>query len=136
MEIPEQRVSTTLPPARAAAQQARRFVGETLRSWHIGAGPVDVACQLATELVTNAVLHAGSDVELALEGWDQRVRVEVIDASEVIPEPRQAPPALGTTGRGLALVKGMSSTWGVTPREPGKSVWFELSTAESAPAES
>ncbi|HVF19438.1 MAG TPA: ATP-binding protein [Mycobacteriales bacterium] len=128
MDVPPQRVHTTLPSARASARDARRFVSETLRAWHVPDDPVDTACLLATELVTNAVLHAGSDVELLLEGSADTVRIEVVDSSAEVPEPRAVSSLLGTTGRGLNLVKGLSTTWGVTPHNQGKSVWFELST--------
>ncbi len=129
MDIPEQRVHTTLPAARVSAAHARRFVSDTLRSWSVPADSLDTACLLTTELVTNAVLHAGTDVALDVESWDHLLRIEVTDASAAMPKPRSDDPHLGTTGRGLALVKRLSSTWGVTPREPGKCVWFELSTA-------
>lgn len=130
MDTPEQQVETTLPAARTSARDARRFIDRTLRAWSVPSEPRDTACLLTTELVTNAVLHAGSPVGLALKGWDHRLRVEVSDRSDTIPTLRAAHTAVGTTGRGLTLVKGFSHKWGVTPHPPGKSVWFELEVGD------
>ena len=66
-------------PVPAAAAAARRFVRDTLRSWELAGewgGPgepaewtqrdalVDDAVLLTSELVTNAVLHAGTPVQV------------------------------------------------------------------------
>lgn len=128
VELHEQRAATTLAPTGASAREARQFVRVTLDSWHVPSEPIDTACLLATELVTNAVLHAGGEVELALLGWNRSVRVEVFDGSPILPRQRRADAPLSTSGRGMALVKALARTWGVSPRTPGKSVWFELST--------
>lgn len=80
-----------------------------------------------SELVTNAVLHAQSDVTLGVQIVDGLLRVEVGDGSPYVPQLRaDSEVALG--GRGVALVDACADRWGVTPRPPeGKTVWFELS---------
>ena len=55
----------TFPPEVASVATARRFVGETLRSW--GVDEVDDAMLLTSELVTNAIVHAGTEVEVVCE---------------------------------------------------------------------
>jgi hypothetical protein len=45
-----------------------------------------------------------------------------------MPKMRQAGPG-ETAGRGLQLVESLSSSWGVTPLEHGKRVWFEVDPA-------
>ena len=58
--------SAAYQPEPAAAAAARRFVRQTLRSWDISARAwdpdrlVDDAVLLTSELVTNAVVHAGT----------------------------------------------------------------------------
>lgn len=68
---------------------------------------------LASELVTNAVVHAGSlvtmDVELEADG---SVLVEVADGSPDHPVLRDAD-LLEESGRGLELVDKLSVEWGV-----------------------
>jgi len=134
VETPAQQAHTTLPSARTTTGVARRFVNDTLRSWLFADDAVDAACLLTTELVTNSVIHAGGNVGVTLSKWDHVVRVEVTDESDVLPKAGPADLHLGLNGRGLVLVQGLASTWGVTPRDAGKSVWFELSTAESSAA--
>lgn len=119
---------TTLLEARASsAGLARRFVYATLLSWQADA-LIDIAQLLTSELVTNAVIHAGTDIELQLEQTSHGIRCEVTDHGGGTPVPREARPEdLG--GRGLHLVETMSQCWGVR-RSPGaKAVWFELATA-------
>lgn len=129
----EHRAQVELPPERTSPAVARRFLADTLHDWHVDDEPVDTACLLATELVTNAVLHAGTPMELVLETTHDTLRVEVVDQAERMPNQRSyRSETLGVTGRGLALVKCLAYTWGVTPREPGKAVWFELPLPRSA----
>ena len=103
---------------------ARRFVVDTLRSWD-SAGHVDVAELLTSELVTNAVLHVGSEVGLVVRLTAGAVRVEVRDASPEPPVPRHYE-VDALTGRGLRLVESMAVAWGFDSNGRGKVVWFEL----------
>ena len=113
-----------LSPLPASAAAARRFVAETLTTWgHDDA--VDTATLLVSELVTNAILHARSDVDLVLTETDGHLRVEVHDASPEAPQVR-AYDATSMTGRGLAMVQSFAARWGVKPLPAGKAVWFEL----------
>jgi anti-sigma regulatory factor (Ser/Thr protein kinase) len=115
---------TDLVAGPTAPSHARRFVREVLAQWGL-AGVSETVILLANELVTNAVLHAGTDITLDVSLSDATVRVEVVDAS-----PRELSPArygaTAQTGRGLTLVQKVASDWGVTPRGSGKAVWFEV----------
>lgn len=117
-------VAVALAASVQAASQARHVVRDLLRQGH-RPDLVDTACLLTSELVTNAVVHAGAAVELVVDLDRARLAVEVIDASEVGPTPREAQP-LDTGGRGLAMVEHLADAWGVTEVVPGKSVWFSL----------
>ncbi|HEX7133547.1 MAG TPA: ATP-binding protein [Iamia sp.] len=117
-------VAVALAASVEAAAQARHVVRDLLRQGH-RPDMVDTACLLTSELVTNAVVHAGAAVELVVDLDRVRLAVEVIDASTDAPLPTEAAP-LDTGGRGLAMVAHLADSWGVTRVVPGKSVWFSL----------
>jgi anti-sigma regulatory factor (Ser/Thr protein kinase) len=91
----------------------------------------DVAELLSSELVTNAVVHAHTAVELLAARDDTGgLRVDVYDrapADHLEPQPRRADP-VAEGGRGLAIVASLATSWGVDEAGNGKSVWFTLST--------
>jgi anti-sigma regulatory factor (Ser/Thr protein kinase) len=123
-------VRADFPPEAASAARARRFVDATLRSW--ACDPLlDIATLLVSELVSNAVLHAGTVIHVVIRMNGELVRVEVHDANARNPI-RKHYSSLATTGRGLLLVERMAHDWGVEHDTDGKHVWFELD--ESAPA--
>lgn len=117
-------VHVALRPVPASAGLARHFVSSTLTGWDLEE-LVDTASLLVSELVTNAILHARSDVTVTVLAERDGVRVEVADDDSGAPTLRHAP-ASATTGRGLALVDACAGAWGVEPHPPGKSVWFDL----------
>ncbi|WP_370949334.1 ATP-binding protein [Amycolatopsis sp. cg5] len=85
---------------------------------------------LATELVTNAFKHAGG--VLAFRMWQPSgravVRLEVDDPRpQLLPELRGERPVLEPGGRGLLLVKALSSAWGVEHALAHKTTWAEIS---------
>lgn len=85
------------------------------------------AAQLAiSEIVTNALVHAGTAMRLRILLADRRLRVELSDGSPRLPSQRD----FGTqaaTGRGLLLVEEVVDRWGAHPTPDGKVVWFEIS---------
>ena len=87
----------------------------------------DAVVLLTSELVTNAILHARTDIGLVVRREAATIRVEVDDHSPQLPVPRNAA-ADALTGRGLTLVDVMSGAWGVEERASGKTVWFEVPT--------
>lgn len=85
----------------------------------------DEVLLLASELVTNAILHGRSEVRVEVACVDFHIRVTVHDENSRRPVMvSQDPDALD--GRGLALVAALSSDWGVDDEAEGKAVWFEL----------
>lgn len=114
-----------LAPTLESADAARRFVEGELRRAGVDEDRLFRVQLLATELVTNAVRHAGSAVELTLTWREHRIRVEARDAS---PE-RPSPPSVDspTRHRGLLLLEDLSDQWGVDVQDGnGKVVWFEV----------
>ena len=85
------------------------------------------AVLLANELVTNAVVHAGTDIRLRLELRGDRLHIAVRDGGPTLLHV-VAPDWQAEGGRGLWLVEQLARTWGVN-RHPdgGKIVWCVLS---------
>ena len=80
---------------------------------------------LTSELVTNAVIHARTPVEIGVVHDGERVLVAVGDRN--LARPEQQPYNIGrASGRGLMIVRKLSESWGVTTYEKGKSVWFTI----------
>jgi len=113
-----------LPPSAESPRAARRFVEGVLEAWGCGA-LVETVTLLVSELVGNAVLHAGSEVELSVRLWADRLRVDVTDRSIQVPR-RRAVADDDLTGRGSGLVEILATAWGVSGLADGKSVWFEI----------
>jgi anti-sigma regulatory factor (Ser/Thr protein kinase) len=92
-------------------------------------GDEDMAL-VVTELVSNAVRHAGGDILLVIEDTGAARRVEVWDTSTV--PPRIQDGSLdGESGRGLMLVNALSQTWGWTASD-GTGPWAKMVFAEMA----
>ena len=86
---------------------------------------VETAELLVSEVVTNALVHAGTPIDLSISVQADGLRVEVGDGSTHLPSPRSYAPTAGT-GRGLMLLEQMVDEWGVSPGARGKTVWFRL----------
>ena len=84
-----------------------------------------------SEVVTNAVLHAGPPIQVLGDLVDTKVRVEVSDGSKAVPVQR-TPERTSPTGRGLHLLDDLASDWGVEITTSGKTVWFEISGESAA----
>lgn len=87
----------------------------------------------ASELVTNAVLHARTRVYVRVAKVGRGVRIEVEDGNPYIPPVDAARPSdllsnLSMTGRGLALVAATCDRWGSESTEAGKVTWAEVGT--------
>ncbi len=104
---------------------ARRFVRDALSQWDLDE-LTNTVTLLVSELVTNAVVHAQSDVEVLVRLTAEAACVEVTDSSESALAPRDAK-IDEDSGRGLALVESMARRWGVRQAPGGgKTVWFEV----------
>ena len=117
-------VEVTLPPSTESPSRARRLVESALASDPTEL--VDVVTLLVSEAVTNAVLHAGTEVRVRIGHDGASVRVEVADASPVASVVRHNSDA-ATTGRGMMLIDQLADNWGQHRSADGKVIWFELS---------
>jgi anti-anti-sigma factor len=145
---PYLRAELSLGPSATAPAAARRFVGATCWQWRLqavgepndplarrwGEELVDRAMLVASELVTNAVVHTKGRLRLRLELVAGRLHLAVADESPRLPgltaDPGD-PDAEG--GRGLVVVDQLASSWGVRrPPEGGKEIWCVLRTLTSS----
>ncbi|ARI54615.1 protein phosphatase [Streptomyces sp. S8] len=151
---------TSLPGIPLAPSAARRFVRAALAEWTGLGVPASVgfsdrladdAVTVTNELVTNAVVHAGTTVDLVLrleeEGGEEPSAALVLEVTDHHParpvsgdEPEAAtgaPPRAETGeptglpdpaeyGRGLQLVATLAESWGITYRTGLKTVWARL----------
>jgi len=108
---------------------ARRFAREVLSSRHCPEAAVEAVLLVLSELVTNAVIHARTEVEVVVVRRPGVVRVEVVDrAREHVRRRDAADDEQG--GRGMALIDALTEAWGVEDRPAGKAVWFEVQLGE------
>jgi anti-sigma regulatory factor (Ser/Thr protein kinase) len=113
-----------------AVREARGFVHECLCDWGLADLSDDLEL-ITSELVTNALIHAGSDVDLRLRAFGDRVRLEVRDSDSDPPVPTaysltDEGSARAEHGRGLYLVDALARTWNTSPSGRGKTVWLEM----------
>ena len=116
----------TFPGDRASAGQARRFVAGVLSDWSLSEEVVERATLCVSELVTNAIIHAGSETTVTVRsdvshllllvhdnGSHNRVRLDEAGPDEI-------------SGRGLSLVEALCTAWNVEQSTDGTVVWCEL----------
>ncbi|MET9482639.1 SpoIIE family protein phosphatase [Streptomyces sp. NPDC006638] len=130
------RAAATFEPVGRSVAIARAFVRDTLQGWGY-TDVVDDAVVLTSELVTNAVVHAGTSADVLCLRTEDGVRVEVADRY-----PEREVPIQGTghafastdseNGRGLLLCAALASRWGVEYTPTYKQVWFQLDLPERA----
>lgn len=104
---------------------ARRFVADVVAD-----APADIQESVAlmvSELATNALVHAASGFEVAVDRSDFAVLVSVSDRGDGGMPHLRAPSSSQPHGRGLRIVDALSEEWGVvTTRDEGKLVWFRV----------
>lgn len=130
VEEPTRRVRRSFAPHPSSVGDARRTVREQLHEAG-RADLVEAAELVVTEIVTNALVHAGTAIGLDSRLHHDGLRVEVSDGSPALPQVRHHGDLAGT-GRGLRLVSSTTDRWGVERHERGKTVWFELSAGVDA----
>jgi anti-sigma regulatory factor (Ser/Thr protein kinase) len=119
-----------LDPVPSSVGIARSFVRDTLSA--VDEDLRDVALLLASELVTNAILHARTPVQVGVLHDGDNVLICVADRRDDTPDlvaqdkSRDRP-----GGRGLALVQDLASQWGTQRFIGGKTVWFVLPSSDA-----
>jgi anti-sigma regulatory factor (Ser/Thr protein kinase) len=116
---------------------ARAFITKVLGEAEPAA---DVAVLLASETVTNAVLHSnsrrpGGTVTVTVLDISGGVRIDVSDAGSPRSSPVVKPDGCISGGHGLYLVQTLADQWGYLRDEFGTTVWFWLLRGRGYPAE-
>ncbi|MEU3279613.1 SpoIIE family protein phosphatase [Streptomyces antibioticus] len=124
------RAAASFEPVGRSVATARAFVRDTLQGWGF-ADIVDDAVVLTSELVTNAVVHAGTHADVLCLRSEDGVRIEVGDRYPEREIPLQGSPATMVSpdregGRGLQLCAAIATRWGVEYTPTRKQVWFQL----------
>ncbi|MFJ7342653.1 SpoIIE family protein phosphatase [Streptomyces sp. NPDC101110] len=114
--------SWDVPPDTAAVAVARRNACRKLAEWGLDACAF-VTELVVSELVTNAIRHAGPPIELRLI-YDRSLICEVSDGSTTAPHMRRAR-TYDEGGRGLLLVAQTCQSWGARHTSDGKVIWAE-----------
>ena len=115
-------------PSRAASVAEARSAA---RAFLAGRRPVldpDATLLVVSELVSNAVVHAGSDmpVQLRIDLGADSVHIEVEDGDPNPPRQRDAGPD-DAAGRGLLIVDNLADRWGWDALQAkGKRVWCDM----------
>lgn len=146
--LPRARAHATLAGSSLAPGAARALLRAALSEWaelglpgteHLTDRLAGDTVVVVSELVTNAVVHAGTDVGLdcRLEPAENTAAL-VVEVSDH--HPSRAPrDGAGETsydtpeyGRGLRLVAALAESWGVTYRRGAKTVWARLTDLDGA----
>jgi anti-sigma regulatory factor (Ser/Thr protein kinase) len=115
-----------------AARRARQFVTAACQDWQLDATVCDDAVLVASELVGNAIAHAGTACRLnvRLDALGLTIAVRDYDYRGLL-NPLACTSA-GRRGQGLFLVASVSQAWGAGPTENGKRVWALLPATTAA----
>lgn len=122
--VTRRRVSEHLPPTRHAPRFARYLLDAMCTRWHLDGELRERAQLVVGELVTNAVEHGGSGIELIVTVRRHVLRIEVCD-DDALPHPVNSPPD-APDGYGLRLVTRLAGHWGSRPTPRGKVIWADL----------
>jgi anti-anti-sigma regulatory factor/anti-sigma regulatory factor (Ser/Thr protein kinase) len=120
------RVGQHLAAGMEAPRRARELLARAGTAWRLPPQVVQVAQVIATELVSNAVLHAGTPVDFSVVLREHVVGVAVRDGDPSPPRRRTIFSDSADHGRGLQLVDGLAAAWGYLVTNGGKVVWATL----------
>jgi anti-sigma regulatory factor (Ser/Thr protein kinase) len=123
-------IALALPGTPYSVQMARFYVRATLAYHDLGNYAADAEA-VTSELVTNAIEHAGAPqfgLQVVRLPDPEALAVMVTDPSPC-PPVKRAPVAGAEHGHGLLVVEALSARWGWTPHAPGKAV-FAIFTRE------
>ena len=110
-----------------SVSEARHELDAQLDGWSCGRAPD--ALLVFSELVTNAIKHAGGAIRVVVLHGDHSLRFEVYDDTHSIPAVREVASAPG--GFGLRIVEQISESWGWDQTATGKVVWSNLDCCAS-----
>jgi anti-sigma regulatory factor (Ser/Thr protein kinase) len=118
-----------LPADPTAPRRARALLRAATQDWDLDEDLSHDAAMVVTELVANAVDHAGTPSTLRVDLDDRGLYVAVRDGRpDRAPRPRPVDPT-APRGRGLQMIDALTASWGVSVHADGKTVWAMLRRA-------
>jgi anti-anti-sigma regulatory factor len=137
--VPRKRSSQVLKPIPRSLLKARSLVKRACTGWNV-CTVTDRAQIVTTELVANALRHAGTRMELTVALRQRCLHLSVRDGNRSAPRLREAgcesddavESENAAGGRGLRIVEALAAGWGSTPTENGKVVWATLRLSPTA----
>ena len=127
--VPLRRNELALPADSTAPRRARALLRAATEDWGLDDDLYQDAAMVVTELVANAVDHAGTGSTLTVDLDDRGLRVAVRDGrADCAPRPRPVDPT-APRGRGLQMIDALTASWGVVMHADGKTVWAVLPAA-------
>jgi len=123
-DVSPRRMQAQLLPSPSAATMARELVTRACANWALHK-LAPVAELVVTELVSNVIRHAGTEMQVSVSHGERYLHVSVRDYSTALP--RRLGDEVGE-GRGLLVVEALTTAWGATPTAGGKAVWATLRT--------
>ncbi len=132
---PHNAYEAQLPAELESAVAARRLLSEAAGVWGLTDQVRQDGALAVSELVTNAVLHAGTSFRVRIVRLGAGMRIEVEDGNPYLPlvgavRPEDLLANRSMTGRGLALIAATADRWGCDPRPAGKVAWAEVGTGQ------
>jgi anti-sigma regulatory factor (Ser/Thr protein kinase) len=128
------RAAIVVPPMPESVKAARDWAREQLADWGVADGDQHSIVTGISELITNAVLHAGTESHLTLDLDSGMVAVTVADSGNRGEPLLTGADPMAVRGRGLSLVRAISDAFGSHRTSAGTTVWFEVSLSAEPPA--
>jgi anti-sigma regulatory factor (Ser/Thr protein kinase) len=114
-----------IAPDPAVVRDLRHAVRRMCNGSDLSPDAGETAVLLASETLTNAIMHGGAPAHMVIRVSGNGVRVEVTDDSARAPVVAPASDE-ATNGRGIRLIDTLATRWGVQRHNHGKTVWFEV----------
>ena len=117
---------TSLRPDGGSAAAARRFVADVLVNRGFPDAVVEHAMLVTSEVVTDAALHGGTDIEVAVVADPLMARVEVQNGRSEAPFLHDDSETEGETVWRRQIIQSFADGWGIERNTAGRRVWFEI----------
>jgi len=131
---PSRSAGMEVPAEPTAPGRVRHWLHAQLTLWAVPEQVIGSAVLCASELTTNALLHAGTAARVEIDLSPERLLVSVADSGTRGSVTRARTEKLSSRGRGLGLIEELSDAWGTDPTVRGSTVWFEILIPPGEPA--